>query len=236
MRGKMQAGEHSVRRPGIDFAPLAPNLARIPSIFAGRGFIGIDPVPDSNHSVLQFLKARRSVPAKALGEPGPDKQTVRAMLEIASRVPDHGKIAPWRFIIYGKPAVAKLNKLVLERADSLNGPLSEDQRQVESSRFSRAPIVVGLISCPKQHPKVPEWEQVLSAGAVGMNLINAANAFGYDAQWITEWIAFDSVLAPHLGLNEGERFAGFFHIGTRTLPKTERERPQLDQIVTYMES
>ena len=113
--------------------------------------------------------------------------------------------------------------------------MDDETLQVERNRFNRAPVVVGLVSRPREHPKVPEWEQVLSCGAVGMNMLIAANALGFDAQWLTEWYAFDDTLAPHLGLRDSERFAGFFHFGTRTLPKTERDRPSLDEILTVME-
>ena len=190
---------------------------------------------ETHPEVLHFMRARRSVPAKAMGGPGPGKAEIWEMLEIASRVPDHGKIAPWRFIVYGDGAKNRLAGLLEERAAALHQDISQEQREVERTRFSRAPAVIGLVSAPRDHPKVPEWEQILSCGAAGMNLLIAANASGYDAQWLTEWYAFDEVLAPHLGLRDGERFAGFIHIGIRTLPKTERDRPSLDDILTIME-
>lgn len=187
--------------------------------------------------VLEFLRTRRSVPAKAMapGGPGPDDAQIREMIAIASRVPDHGKIAPWRFIRYATQYCRELGDSILARALELNPDLNEELQEIEKTRFLRAPVVIGIISKPVEHPKVPEWEQVLSCGAAGMNLLIAANAFGWDAQWLTEWVAFDETLAPRLGASDGERIAGFIHIGTRTMPKSERDRPALDDIFSTME-
>ncbi len=190
---------------------------------------------EPNQPVLQFMKMRRSVPAKTMTGPGPGLEDIRSMVEIASRVPDHGKIAPWRFVLYSQAACERINKEVAKRAAGLYPGQNEEMRQIEASRFSRTPVVIAVISAPKQHPKVPAWEQELSAGAAAMNLLIAANAHGYDAQWLTEWVAFDEALGPVLGLKEGERLAGFIHIGTRTAPKTERDRPVFDSIFSIME-
>jgi nitroreductase len=187
--------------------------------------------------VMEFLRNRRSVPAKALAPegPGPGEDEIRQMIAIASRVPDHGKIAPWRFIRYSAKYCSRLGSRVLERALELNPELNEEMQEIEKSRFLRAPVVIGIVSCPREHPKVPEWEQVLSCGAAGMNLLHAANALGWDAQWLTEWVAFDEKLAPHLGAGNGERIAGFIHVGVRTMPKSERDRPDLDDIFETMD-
>jgi nitroreductase len=155
------------------------------------------------------------------------------MVEIASRVPDHGKLAPWRFIRYTPQYRQLLGERFLERALELNEDLNEQQKDIERNRFS-APTVVAVVSRAAPHPKIPEWEQVLSAGAAAMNLLIAANAFGWDAQWITEWIATDETLAADLGIDKNERIVGFVHIGTRTQPKTERDRPQLETIYSVM--
>ena len=186
---------------------------------------------------LEFLRSRRSVPAKALSpdSPGPGEEEIREMIAIASRVPDHGKIAPWRFIRYSPEYCRELGSRVLARALELNPELNDEMQEVEKSRFLRAPVVIAIVSCPREHPKVPEWEQVLSCGAAGMNLLHAANALGWDAQWLTEWVAFDEKLAPHLGARDGERIAGFFHLGVRTMPKSERDRPELDDIFETMD-
>jgi len=189
----------------------------------------------NNEAVLEFMRTRRSVPAKTMAEPGPSATEIRQMAEIASRVPDHGKIAPWRFVEYAASASHRLGELILARALEKDPDLSEEMQETELTRLSRTATVIGLIASPKEHPKVPEWEQVLSCGAAGMNWLIAANAHGYDAQWLTEWYAFDDQLAPHFGVQPGEKLAGFIHIGTRTMAKTERARPDLSDVLSTME-
>lgn len=188
-----------------------------------------------NEPVLEFMKTRRSVPAKFLGEPGPSDAEIREIVAIASRVPDHAKLAPWRFIAYRGAIRAKLGETILQRALERDPTISGEQQDTECDRFLRSPVILAVVSVPREHPKVPEWEQVLSAGAATMNLVIAANALGYDANWITEWISFDEKLAPALGLVPGERIAGFVHLGTRTAPKSERDRPETDRILTFLE-
>lgn len=186
------------------------------------------PLPETIH----HLATRRSVPAKAMdGDgPGPDDETIRAMIAIAARVPDHGKIAPWRFIRYSRDWCARLGELALARALQLDPALPGDAQALERGRFLRAPVLIGVVSSPRDHPKIPVWEQELSAGAAAMNLLHAANAHGWDAQWLTEWVAFDEKLRAPLGLEDGERLAGLVYIGRRTMPKTERDRPAIDDI------
>ncbi len=184
-------------------------------------------------AVVAFLASRRSSAAKAMTGPGPTREELRAMIGIASRVPDHGKLAPWRFISYGAETRRRLGERFLARAIALRGPLSEAEAEIERTRFSRAPAVVAVVSRAAPHPKIPEWEQVLSSGAAAYNLLLAANAHGWDAQWLTEWIAYDTTLRSDLGLlKDGERIVGFLYIGRRTLPKTERDRPSLDSILS----
>ncbi|MCU0790332.1 MAG: nitroreductase, partial [Nitratireductor sp.] len=145
--------------------------------------------------------------------PGPSDAEMETMIAIASRVPDHGKLAPWRFIRYAPAYAAKLNEICLARALARDPALPEDLRAFERNRFTKTPVVIAIVSRPQaDHPKVPVWEQQLSCGAAAMNLLIAANALGYDAQWLTEWVAFDEELAPALGVREGERLAGFAYI------------------------
>ena len=186
--------------------------------------------------VFSFLQSRRSVPAKTMGGPGPTDQEVEALIKVASRVPDHGKIAPWRFIQYEPAYCEALGERILARYVELNGPVSDDIEQLERTRLTRVPVVIAVISAPRDHPKVPVWEQQLSAGAAAMTLLIAANALGYDAQWLTEWYAFDSELSADFGVGPSERLAGFIHMGTKTMPKTERDRPQLADIFSIMHS
>jgi len=194
-------------------------------------------VPEENQrndAVLQFMQSRRSVPSKTMSGPGPDREEIALILQIASRVPDHGKIAPWRFIEYSDETKQRLGELIAEKAREKNPDIDPDALEFERRKFSRAPTVIALVSCPREHPKVPAWEQELSCGAAGMNMLIAANALGYDAQWITEWISFDPELNAHFGIRDGERLAGFIHIGTRTMPKTERDRPDMNAIHTIL--
>lgn len=180
--------------------------------------------------VIEFMSNRRSVPAKTMSGPGPQEDEIRSMIAIASRVPDHGKIAPWRFQRYEHNYCKRLGELFLKRALEKEPDLNREMQEIERTRFSRVPVVIAVISAPRRHPKVPEWEQVLSAGAAAMSLLAAANAYGWDAQWLTEWVAYDESLATVLGVRSGERIAGFVYIGTRTMPKTDRDRPAIDDI------
>ncbi len=195
------------------------------------------PTDTPNQAVINFMQNRRSVPAKTMAGPvgGPSPGELQAMAAIAARVPDHGKIAPWRFVEFSRSAKERLGERILARALEIDPELNREMIEVEQNRFLRAATVIMLVSCPKPHPKVPEWEQVLSAGAVGMNWLIAANAHGYDAQWLSEWYSFDAELAGDFGIGEGERIAGFIHIGERTMPKTDRARPELSDIYTVME-
>lgn len=190
--------------------------------------------------LIHFLVTRRSVPAKLMAGPGPDETQLRVILEIASRVPDHGKLAPWRFVHYGKKKCVDLGLKILDRASEIakenDSALGDELVDIELNRFCRAPVVIAVVSCANAHPKIPEWEQVLSCGAVAMNMLIAANAHGFDAQWLTEWYAYDDALKQEFGLNNDERIAGFIHIGTRKNPKSDRTRPVLEDIYTKMET
>ncbi len=182
-------------------------------------------------AVMAFMQSRRSVPAKLMGGPGPDDDVLRTILEIAMRVPDHGKLSPWRFIWYSHNKCVdlglKIADLAVKNAARENRQLSDEALEIERNRFLRAPVVVAVVCCARDHPKIPVWEQELSSGAVAMNMLIAANAAGFDAQWLSEWVAFDDALREELGLRTGEKITGFIHIGTRKNPKTERDRPEL---------
>ncbi len=188
-----------------------------------------------NENVVDFMRKRRSVPAKFMGGPGPDEAQIRVILEIASRAPDHGKLAPWRFIRYSHKKCVALGEILLARALEKNPGLSEEFIDIERQRFTRAPVVVAVVSCAGPHAKIPEWEQLMSSGAVAMNMLIGANAHGFDAQWLTEWYAYDETLRADLGLRGNEKITGFIHIGTRLNPKSERARPNLEDIYTVME-
>ncbi len=185
-----------------------------------------------SRETLEFLSRRRSHPSVTMSAPGPDERQLTDILTIAARVPDHGKLAPWRFIVYRPADGERIGTWLAARWQSLNGQLDAEQQRKELTRFTRAPLVIGVVSTAKDHPKIPVWEQQLSAGAVCMNLVTAAAASGFASQWLTEWFSFDAEAARYLGAGEGERFAGFVHIGTPTQPPVERPRPDLAQLIS----
>lgn len=181
-------------------------------------------------SVMDFLLARRSAPIAELSEPAPSDAEIRTILTAAARVPDHGRLAPWRFILYRGEARERVGELLAARAEEREGPLAEARRQQELSRFSRAPLVIGVVSVPRDNPKIPQWEMLLSGGAAAMNLVLAANALGYGTNWITNWYSEDAEGRRILGLAPQERVVGFVHIGTFTGEKTERPRPEVSAL------
>lgn len=190
---------------------------------------------EPNPALIEYLKVRRSIPAYQMREPGPDRAGIEEILRLAVRVPDHGKIAPWRFIVYTGDIRTEIGEKLLEMALERDPKLSGEMIQVERARFTRAPVVIGVISTAAPHAKIPEWEQVMSAGAVCLNVLLAANAHGYVANWLSEWFAFDEKAFPLLGVQPGEKVAGFIHIGSTDFPAVERPRPELSDKVTWME-
>lgn len=181
---------------------------------------------------LDLLKTRRSVKPIELAGPGPTKDELTTLLTIAARVPDHGKLKPWRFIVFEGDARLAAGEIIAEVFTSDHADASPDQIEFERKRLARAPLVVAVVSRAGPHVKIPEWEQQLSAGAAAMNLILAAHAMGFAASWITEWYAYDRRVLDRLGLASNERIAGFVHIGRPAKPPEDRDRPRLDDIVT----
>ncbi len=186
----------------------------------------------SDNHLIEALLTRRSVLAKNLAEPGPTQEQLATILAAAHRVPDHGKIGPWRFIIFSGERRAEFGQLLRSRFAEMNPQAPESLIEAEADRFTRAPLVVGVVSSPIKH-KVPTWEQELSAGAACQNMLLASHALGYGAQWLTEWYAFDKVIDAALGLKEKERMAGFIYIGSVNEAPKERNRPSLDERVSY---
>lgn len=182
------------------------------------------------NETLTLLETRRSAPVPFLIEPGPSREQLEALLTIASRVPDHGKLAPWRFIVFSGQDKARAGD-VLAEVFAAKTPDAGPRAELERKRF-QAPLVVGIVSRAAPHKKIPEWEQVLSAGAVCMNLCVAANAMGFATSWLTEWYAYDPDVLARFGLEPHEKIAGFVHIGTASAPRDERPRPALAEIVT----
>ena len=182
--------------------------------------------------MLDYLLHRRSVSAKTLRDPGPDRAQIDTILKAAARVPDHGKMFPWYFIVFEGDARRKAGEIfrtAWEKRDPAAEPAKLD---LEAEKFLRAPTVIALVSRirPGKHPA---WEQILSAGAAAQNLILAANSLGFGVNWLSEWIAFDGHVKAGLGLDARDNIAGFFYIGTPSEAPQERDRPDLANLVTY---
>lgn len=185
---------------------------------------------------LHLLKTRRSVKPIELTAPGPSAAEIDAILMVASRVPDHGKLAPWRFILFEGDARQAAGKAIVTAFRADRPDATPDQIAFEENRLARAPLVIGVVSRAAPHVKIPEWEQVMSAGAAAMNLVTAAHSLGYAASWLTEWYAYDRRVLDALGLAPNERMAGFVHIGTPSRPPEDRPRPALSDIVTRFQA
>ncbi|MFT4716593.1 MAG: nitroreductase [Paracoccaceae bacterium] len=190
-------------------------------------------MPKARPEVLEFLLTRRSRPAKTLAGPVPDSAALMPMLTAAARSPDHGKLEPWRFIVLESAAMARLADLTVSRGQTMD----MDATKLEKSRrqFGDAELAVAVVAAPVPSEKVPEVEQILSAGAVCLALLNAALASGWGANWLSSWMAYDrDFLRQGLDLSDHEFVAGFIHIGTETNTPPERPRPDLATKVTWV--
>lgn len=192
-------------------------------------------MPTPNPDALEFLLSRRSQPAKTLTGPVPDKAELDILLTAAARSPDHGKLEPWRFIVLTKPALTRLAGLVPVRGTALG--VEADKITKAQDQYGKADLAVAVVSSPKPSDKVPQIEQVYSAGAVCLALLNAALAAGWGANWLSGWASHDRIfLRDGLGLADHEHIAGFIHIGTQTTAAPERPRPDLTAITTWVTS
>lgn len=177
---------------------------------------------------LELLNSRRSVPALQLDEPGPDAKQLQQLLTAAMRVPDHGKLTPWRFLLLQGDARRELGRRLSAMHLEKDPGLPERKHMKDNERYEHAPVVVTVIArLQPDHPKIPEQEQLLSGGCVAFNLLLGAHAMGFAAQWLTGWAAYDRDAAKLLGLTDNERVIGFVHIGTPALEMPERDRPDL---------
>jgi nitroreductase len=183
-------------------------------------------------NALDLLKTRRSVKPIEMTGPAPSSAEIDTLLTVASRVPDHGKLTPWRFIVFSGDARTAIGEKIAEIFRQDNPQATADQIEFEKNRLARAPLVIAVVSRAAPHVKIPEWEQVLSSGAAAMNLVTAAHALGFAANWITEWYAYDRRVLDALGLAANEKIAGFVHIGRAAKPPEDRPRPPLTEIVT----
>ena len=189
-----------------------------------------DPLPvAASPEVLDFLALRRSASAATLQAPAPSADQLRTLLRLAARVPDHGKLAPWRFVVLqgaGKAAfVAGLEAIARDRPDGARAGQKLFKMRIP-------PLTVAVISRAQDSGDIPRWEQELSAGAVCTVLVVAAQAMGYGANWITDWYAYDERARALLGLSPGEQVAGYIHIGTAAEAPQERVRPDLEALTT----
>jgi nitroreductase len=191
---------------------------------------------NDTRGTLDLLLSRRSGSAKSMTGPGPSVSEVDIMLRAASRVPDHGKLAPWRFILFEGEARSHFGVSLAECVLQDDPQASDERLHLERERFLRAPLVVAVVSRVREGIPIPEWEQVLSAGAVCQTLALAAHAMGYVANWITEWCAYHPRVREKMGLKCGERIAGFIYIGKPSLALEERARPDLRTLVSRFES
>jgi nitroreductase len=185
-----------------------------------------------SNPTIEHLLTRRSVSANSLGEPGPNAFELRQILTAASRVPDHKKLVPWRFVLFQGEARAAFGRVLAEACQAEENDPGAFRLETEANRFLRAPLVIAVISRVVENKAVPQWEQILSAGAACQNLVVAATALGFGAQWITEWYAYSERVRRALGLTDNERIAGFIYIGTAKEKPEERERPELADIVS----
>jgi nitroreductase len=211
----------------------------VPSIRAGR-FVTFGMLCYPQHAfgdrtmpdALKLLATRRSFKAGELAGPAPSAAEIDTLLTIASRVPDHGKLTPWRFIVFEGEARRSAGAAIAAAFRAKYPDAKPEHVEAEGTRLLRAPLVIAVVSRAAPHVKIPEWEQVLSAGAAAMSLVLAAHALGYGANWITEWYAYDRGALDALGLAPHERIAGFVHIGRPPGPPEDRPRPPLDEIAT----
>ncbi|MEM7651081.1 MAG: nitroreductase [Pseudomonadota bacterium] len=188
----------------------------------------------ASSEMLNYLLKRRSVLADCLSSPGPSAEQLQDMLSAASRVPDHGKLAPFYFLVFEGDARASAGDVLAEAYKETHPECPDDRAEKERARFLRAPLVVGLIMRARMS-KNPLWEQMLTCGAAAQNFILAANAHGFGAQWLTEWYAYDENVRSGFGLDEKDEVAGFIYVGSVEDQPEDRDRPDLDLIVNHWE-
>lgn len=185
-----------------------------------------------NQSVIDFLLARKSAPISAIHGPAPSDEELDGMIRIATRVPDHGLLEPWRFIVYRGEACKTIGDFFAKRAGEIEGELTPQRIEQEKARFTRAPLVIGVVSVPKEHPRIPDWEKFLSGGNAAFALVLAAHAYGYNANWVSNWYADDAPSRAFLGLAPQERVIGFVHIGKVDVKVPDRPRPEPESVVS----
>lgn len=185
-----------------------------------------------DEGTIEFLLSRRSTVARMMDGPGPTDADLRKIMEAGMRVPDHGRLTPWRFIVIRGDARDTIGKVIAESFKKNNPDAIEEQIEMEQERLTRAPVVVAVVSKVRKGHKIPEWEQVLSAGAACQTMLIAAQAMGYAAQWLTEWYAYDADVKTAVGAGADDEIAGFVYFGNEMADAKERGRPEYDAIVS----
>jgi nitroreductase len=186
-----------------------------------------------NDAALQFLRQRRSVPAAQLQAPGPTPEQLREIVATAIRVPDHGKLTPWRLIAFTGDAGTRYGEALAALHSHVDPDVPVSKLAKDRDRFAHSPVVLAVIARIDEHnPKIPAQEQLLSAGCLGFNLLLAAQAAGFAAQWLTGWSCYERAAANLLGLADHERAIAYIHIGSRGTEPPERNRPDVDQILS----
>lgn len=187
--------------------------------------------PKASPETLNLLAQRRSAKPFMLAAPGPTPAQIDRILELASRTPDHGKLNPWRFIVFEGEARARAGQ-ALEAVMMKSGEATDETLKATRESLTRAPLVVAVVSTAKPNPKIPEWEQVLAVGAVSYAVLLAAHAFGFGGVWLTGWPTYDADARAALGLAPDEKLAALIHLGTQTDTQPERVRPDMAKLVT----
>ena len=185
-----------------------------------------------NQPVIDFLLSRKSPPISEMREPAPDDAELLEILKIATRVPDHAMLEPWRFITYRGEARARIGEYLAKRVVELEGDVPPHRIEQEKGRFTRAPLVIGVISVPKPHPRVPDWEKFISGGNAAFALVLAVHAHGYAANWVSNWFADDAKSRAFMGVADGEQVIGYVHIGTPANVAPDRPRPDPSTLVS----
>ena len=189
----------------------------------------------ANDAALDFLLTQRSRPAKTLKGPAPDRETMTKLLTAAARTPDHGKLEPWRFMVLERAALDRLAVAVEARGKELG--IDPDKLAKAVAEYANSPLAVVVVSAPKPSEKIPQIEQVYSAGAVCLALVNASLAAGWGANWLSGWATHDETFRKSaFGLSEDERIAGVIHIGTEGAVPPERPRPDVAALTTWVEA
>ena len=183
-----------------------------------------------------FYLKRRSVLARKMSSKPIKDEDLKIILDAGIRVPDHGALNPWKVIVIrGEKRKLIDNEIILSEFEKENPNANQEQLEIESKRFQRASVILAVLSTPLEHPKIPEWEMRLSSGAVCMNLLSCAQSFGYAAQWLTEWYAYNEKMLTFLGgRKEIDKISGFIYIGHKVEEPSERRRPEPSKVINYL--